>query len=171
MLEVKWYVTTLIPFWFYHLVDVGKATLKEVEKFKRQEKMELDEDDVDVLDMFTGVDVQVEKQDEEKADEKKKDNVKASSERVGLITYMRTDSTRVSDVAIEEVRKYIAEKYPVELPEEPQSYSIGKSSQDAHEAIRPTFASYSPSEVKEYLSKEQQRLVEWREVRLSHVTL
>ena len=58
---------------------------------------------------------------------------------VGLITYMRTDSTRISDDAIRDVRDYIAERYGKEfLPESPNVYKSKKDAQDAHEAIRPT---------------------------------
>ncbi|MDR1626537.1 MAG: type I DNA topoisomerase [Spirochaetia bacterium] len=78
--------------------------------------------------------------------------------RIGLITYMRTDSTRVSALALEEVRKFIGETYPDGLPAQPNSYSVAKSSQDAHEAIRPTMVSYTPESVKAYLSKDQERL-------------
>ena len=58
---------------------------------------------------------------------------------VGLITYMRTDSTRLSDDAVTEARAYIAEQYGKEyLPDEPVVYKTKKAAQDAHEAIRPT---------------------------------
>jgi DNA topoisomerase I len=86
------------------------------------------------------------------------EGVNIGAERIGLITYMRTDSTRISSVAVEEVRKYLAEHYPAELPEESPTYAVGKGAQDAHEAIRPTFPSYTPASIKEYLTKEQFRL-------------
>ncbi|MDR2589215.1 MAG: type I DNA topoisomerase [Spirochaetales bacterium] len=78
--------------------------------------------------------------------------------RIGLITYMRTDSTRISAVALDEVREYIAQAYPKSLPQEPNVYTMGKGAQDAHEAVRPTIVSYTPDSIKEHLTKEQQRL-------------
>lgn len=79
--------------------------------------------------------------------------------RTGLITYMRTDSTRISPQALTQVREYIAEKLGKQyLPEKPNTYANRKSSQDAHEAIRPTTISYHPDEVKEFLSGEQFKL-------------
>lgn len=78
---------------------------------------------------------------------------------VGLITYMRTDSTRVSDLAIEQVRRYIDEKYgPDTLPETPVSYANKKGSQNAHEAIRPTDVYRHPDSIKEHLTRDQYRL-------------
>ena len=60
---------------------------------------------------------------------------------VGLITYMRTDSTRVSNDAIAEVREHIGKEYGKEfLPESPNAFKSKKDTQDAHEAIRPTSA-------------------------------
>ncbi len=74
----------------------------------------------------------------------------------GLITYMRTDSTRIAPEAISEARNYIQEKYgPDFLPESPKFYSSKKSAQDAHEAIRPTNLQHPPEVVEKYLSKEQ----------------
>lgn len=81
--------------------------------------------------------------------------------RVGLITYMRTDSTRLSDDAVKEVREYIYSNYGKEyLPHEARQYKKGKSSQDAHEAIRPTSSKYTPKAVKKYLDKEMYDLYE-----------
>jgi DNA topoisomerase-1 len=72
---------------------------------------------------------------------------------VGLITYMRTDSTRLSDDAVAEARKHIEEKYGKEsLPDEPVVYKTKKSAQDAHEAIRPTSMQYDPDTVKKLLT-------------------
>lgn len=66
----------------------------------------------------------------------------------GLITYMRTDSTRVSDDALAALRTHIAETYGGEyLPEEPNSYKTGSRAQDAHEAIRPTLMEWTPERV------------------------
>ncbi len=78
---------------------------------------------------------------------------------VGLITYMRTDSTRMSDDALTMVREYIVGKYgPGEVPATPNIYKTKKSAQDAHEAIRPTSMDYPPEKVKGYLTAEQQKL-------------
>ncbi len=75
---------------------------------------------------------------------------------VGLITYMRTDSTRVSGTALEEVRRLIPEQYgPAHLPQEPNFYRSKKDAQDAHEAIRPTSAFRTPESVSAFLSKEE----------------
>lgn len=77
---------------------------------------------------------------------------------VGLITYMRTDSTRVSAQAISDVRGFVEENYPDALPEKPNTYAKGKGAQDAHEAIRPTYVKYTPDYVKPYLNKDQHKL-------------
>jgi len=75
---------------------------------------------------------------------------------VGLITYMRTDSPRISDDAIEAARHYIKETYGNEyLSEKPRQFEGKKSAQEAHECIRPTNLSYTPDYVKKYLTKEQ----------------
>ena len=77
----------------------------------------------------------------------------------GLITYMRTDSTRISNLAIEEARSYIVEEYGKEyIPAQPNVYATGKKAQDAHEAIRPTSISRTPAEVEPYLNRDQLRL-------------
>jgi DNA topoisomerase-1 len=77
----------------------------------------------------------------------------------GLITYMRTDSTRVSPAAIEAMRKYVSDKLgPEFLAKEPRSYKTSKSAQDAHEAIRPTDSSNDSETIGKYLSKDQLRL-------------
>jgi DNA topoisomerase I len=78
---------------------------------------------------------------------------------VGLITYMRTDSTRIAPEALAEVRNYISEKWgPKELPAKPNIYKTKKSAQDAHEAIRPASFSLNPESVKAYLTQEQYKL-------------
>ncbi|MBM3803024.1 MAG: type I DNA topoisomerase [Acidimicrobiia bacterium] len=78
---------------------------------------------------------------------------------VGLITYMRTDSTRVSDDALAGVRSYIGSNFGQEfLPEKPVFYRSKKDAQDAHEAIRPTSTSYHPEEVRQYLSPDEYKL-------------
>ncbi len=86
------------------------------------------------------------------------EGINIGSTRVGLITYMRTDSVRISATALEEVRAWIGEKFPSELPPEAIEYSIEKKAQDAHEAIRPTYTSYTPDYVKEHLTRDQHRL-------------
>ncbi len=86
------------------------------------------------------------------------EGINIGSTRIGLISYMRTDSVRVSDVALKEVRTYIGEHHPAELPHEPIVYATDKKAQDAHEAIRPTMVSYTPETIKEYLNKDQQKL-------------
>lgn len=77
---------------------------------------------------------------------------------VGLITYMRTDSVRIAQSALDEVRSWISKNHPSELPEQPIEYAVGKGAQDAHECIRPTYPSYTPESVKEYLTRDQLRL-------------
>jgi DNA topoisomerase-1 len=75
--------------------------------------------------------------------------------RVGLITYMRTDSTRLSEDAVREAREFIYENYGKEyLPHEARQFKKGKASQDAHEAIRPTSMKYAPKVVKKFLEPE-----------------
>ncbi|HUW68828.1 MAG TPA: type I DNA topoisomerase [bacterium] len=86
------------------------------------------------------------------------EGINIGSTRIGLITYMRTDSVRVSDVAIKEVRQFLTEHFPAELPAEPLVYATDKKAQDAHEAIRPTMIPYTPESIKEYLNKDQQKL-------------
>ncbi len=78
---------------------------------------------------------------------------------VGLITYMRTDSVKLSDQALEEVRAYIPEKYGKEfLPSKPNMYKSKKSAQEAHEAIRPTDVQLEPNTIKDNLEKDSFRL-------------
>ncbi len=77
----------------------------------------------------------------------------------GLVTYIRTDSVRVSDEALSDVRAYIGEAYGAAyLPEEPNVYKGRSNAQDAHEAIRPTDASRTPDSIKGSLTKEQFQL-------------
>lgn len=77
----------------------------------------------------------------------------------GLITYMRTDSVRVSDDALGEVRNFIAEKYGAAyLPEKANFYKGKKDAQDAHEAIRPTSAFLTPESVAKYLQEDELKL-------------
>lgn len=83
------------------------------------------------------------------------EGINIGSERVGLITYMRTDSTRIAAPALNEVREFIKQKYPKELPDSINFYSKSSNAQDAHEAIRPTSVYRTPYEMKDHLSAEQ----------------
>ncbi len=77
----------------------------------------------------------------------------------GLITYMRTDSTRVSEEALRRVRAYITQNYGTDyLPESPNLYRGKKEAQDAHEAIRPTSVEYTPERVAPYLQPDELKL-------------
>lgn len=78
---------------------------------------------------------------------------------VGLITYLRTDSTRVAEVAQKEAREFIASEYGEEyVPEVPNEYKTKKTAQDAHEAIRPTSVKRTPESLKPYLTRDQYKL-------------
>lgn len=86
------------------------------------------------------------------------EGIQIGSSRVGLITYMRTDSVRIAQSALDDVRKWIGKNFPDQLPAEPIHYAVGKSAQNAHECIRPTYIDYTPDSVKEYLTRDQLRL-------------
>jgi len=78
---------------------------------------------------------------------------------VGLITYMRTDSTRVSDEALTELRGMVAERYGANyLPEAPNVYKTKKDAQDAHEAIRPTSVLRTPESLEGFLAEDELKL-------------
>lgn len=78
---------------------------------------------------------------------------------VGLITYMRTDSTRINDDMIQAAREFITANYGDEyIPPKARVYKTKQSSQDAHEAIRPTSLEFTPSVVAPYVSRDQLRL-------------
>ncbi len=80
-------------------------------------------------------------------------------EQVGLITYMRTDSVRISDDALSEVREYIKQDLGGNyLPEKANKYKAKKSAQDAHEAIRPSSVFRSPKSISKYLNTDQNKL-------------
>ncbi len=80
---------------------------------------------------------------------------------VGLITYMRSDSTRVSEGAIEEARRFVEETYGKQyIPPRPKTYKAKKGAQDAHEAIRPTSVLRRPESLKAYLDRDEFRLYE-----------
>jgi DNA topoisomerase-1 len=77
----------------------------------------------------------------------------------GLITYMRTDSTRVAEEALTEVREYITGKFgPEYLPPSANIYKTKKDAQDAHEAVRPTSAMRAPDEVAKFLQEDELKL-------------
>jgi DNA topoisomerase-1 len=84
---------------------------------------------------------------------------------LGLITYMRTDSTHLSDEALKEVRNYISMHLGQDyLPAKPKVYASKKSAQQAHEAIRPTDVDLTPNDIKPFLSDQQFKLYDliWR---------
>ena len=78
---------------------------------------------------------------------------------VGLITYMRTDSTRVSNDALDAVRQHIQSQYGKNyVPDKPNTFRSKKGTQDAHEAIRPTSLEYTPERVRRYLRRDMFQL-------------
>ena len=82
-----------------------------------------------------------------------------TKETVGLITYMRTDSTRIASTAQDEALRFIRERYgDAYAPRKPNVYASRKGAQEAHEAIRPTSASRTPGEMKPHLTREQHAL-------------
>ena len=92
---------------------------------------------------------------------------------VGLITYMRTDSVRLAEVAISEIRDYIKQNIGSEFcPAKENHYSTKKNAQDAHEAIRPTSVMRTPAEMQEYLTNDQLKLYTliWNRVVASQMT-
>jgi DNA topoisomerase-1 len=92
---------------------------------------------------------------------------------VGLITYMRTDSTRVSNEALAEVREYITTQYGKDyLPESPNAYKEKKAAQAAHEAIRPTSAMRHPDQIKQYLKEDEYKVYKliWQRFVASQIT-
>lgn len=92
---------------------------------------------------------------------------------VGLITYMRTDSVRLAEVAIAEIRDYIKQNIGSEFcPAKENHYSTKKNAQDAHEAIRPTSVMHTPAEMQKYLTNDQLKLYTliWNRVVASQMT-
>lgn len=92
---------------------------------------------------------------------------------VGLITYMRTDSVRLAEVAIAEIRDYIKQNIGSEFcPAKENHYSSKKNAQDAHEAIRPTSVMRTPAEMQKYLTNDQLKLYTliWNRVVASQMT-
>lgn len=89
------------------------------------------------------------------------EGVEIEGESTGLITYMRTDSFRVADEAVESVRKFISAKYGAEyLPQSPPKFKVRKAAQEAHEAIRPTSIEYTPERVKKFMTRDEFLLYE-----------
>ncbi|MBU6459443.1 MAG: type I DNA topoisomerase [Proteobacteria bacterium] len=90
------------------------------------------------------------------------EGVNIAGNAIGLITYMRTDSSNLASEAISEIRSYIGRQFESSyLPSEPNVYkSKSKNAQEAHEAIRPTSVERTPDDVREYLSPEQLKLYE-----------
>jgi len=87
------------------------------------------------------------------------EGIALSKGHVGLITYMRTDSVRISKQATDEVRNFITENYSSShLPDKPNVFKNRSGSQDAHEAIRPSSAYRTPESIKQYLKRDQFRL-------------
>jgi len=92
---------------------------------------------------------------------------------IGLITYMRTDSTRVAPEAIAEVREYVGKEYgPTYLPESPNTFKEKKEAQGAHEAIRPTSAMRHPDQIKQYLKEDEFKVYKliWQRFVASQIT-
>jgi len=86
-------------------------------------------------------------------------------ERVGLISYMRTDSVRIAPQAVEAARDHVTKEFGKDyVPDKPRAYKQKKSAQDAHEAIRPTDVSKDPASIKKHLTKDQFALYDliWR---------
>ncbi len=106
------------------------------------------------------------------------EGIDTGSGAIGLITYMRTDSVNLSDDALGELREFISERFGRDnLPDKPQQYKTkAKNAQEAHEAIRTTSIRRTPDELKEHLSKDQQKLYEliWKRTlacQMIHATL
>lgn len=91
----------------------------------------------------------------------------------GLITYMSTDSTRLSDLALSDARAFIESQFGADyMPAKPNVYAAGKKAQDAHEAIRPTDAALTPESIEKYLNKDQLKLYTliWQRFTASQMT-
>ncbi|MDD6698137.1 MAG: DNA topoisomerase, partial [Veillonellaceae bacterium] len=91
----------------------------------------------------------------------------------GLITYMRTDSTRISELAQGEARTFLENSLGAAyVPEKPNIYAAGKKAQDAHEAIRPTNIELTPASLEKYLDKDQMKLYTliWQRFAASQMT-
>jgi len=79
-------------------------------------------------------------------------------QRLGLITYMRTDSTRISESALRETHEWLAQYFPAQTPDSPIRYSVSNAAQDAHEAIRPTRVDITPDEAARYIKGDHLKL-------------
>lgn len=91
----------------------------------------------------------------------------------GLITYMRTDSTRISELAQQEAKEFLTASFGESyVPAKPNIYVTGKKAQDAHEAIRPTSLQHTPESLEKYLNKDQLRLytLVWQRFAASQMT-
>ena len=86
------------------------------------------------------------------------EGISVNGEHVGLITYMRTDSTRLAPIFVERAGKYILETYGKEYLGKPKAFKAGELTQDAHEAIRPTSNHRTPESVRSFLTPEQYNL-------------
>jgi len=86
------------------------------------------------------------------------EGVDLGHQRLGLITYMRTDSTRISDSALQETHEWLAKYFPAQTPAAPVRYSVSNAAQDAHEAIRPTRVDITPDEAARYLKGDHLKL-------------
>lgn len=86
------------------------------------------------------------------------EGIQVNGEHVGLITYMRTDSTRLAPIFIERASKYIIETYGKEYLGKPKAFKAGELTQDAHEAIRPTSNHRTPESVRSFLTPDQYNL-------------
>ena len=86
------------------------------------------------------------------------EGIDLGTERVGLITYMRTDSTRLSNDFVSQAKDFITEKYGSKYYKGVKQTKKSKNSQDAHEAIRPTNLEYTPEKVKKYLTTDEYKI-------------
>jgi len=86
------------------------------------------------------------------------EGIQVNGEHVGLITYMRTDSTRLAPIFVERASKYIIETYGKEYLGKPKTFKAGELTQDAHEAIRPTSNHRTPESVRSFLTPDQYNL-------------
>lgn len=86
------------------------------------------------------------------------EGIEVNGEHVGLITYMRTDSTRLAPIFIQRANAYILETYGKEYLGHPKAFKAGELTQDAHEAIRPTSNHRTPDSIRKYLSPDQYNL-------------
>ena len=86
------------------------------------------------------------------------EGIDLGNERVGLITYMRTDSTRLSDEFVASAKDYITSNFGEKYYNAPKKQSKAKNIQDAHEAIRPTYIENTPEKIKKYLSLEEYKI-------------